>query len=83
LKVGPVADISVSMKRITKRELVRNPALASHLRPGESIQLEDGKEPLIVLWQKKRTVSAKDIHAELDRICSGAPEIDTLTVLKA
>ena len=77
-----MSDIFVSMKRITKRELVRNPALASHLRPGESIRLEDGKEPLIVLRQKKRTLTAKDIHAELDRICSGAPEIDTLTVLK-
>jgi hypothetical protein len=71
----------VSMKTITKRELVRNPALASHLRPGESVQLEDGKEPLVILRRKKRTLTAEDIHAELDRICKGTPEIDTLAVL--
>jgi hypothetical protein len=70
------------MKTVTKRELVRNPALASHLRPGESIQLEDAKEPLVILRRKRRTLTAKDIHAELDRICSGAPEMDTLAVLK-
>jgi len=46
------------MKRITKRELVRNPALASHLRPGESVQLEDEKEPLVILRRKKRTLMA-------------------------
>ena len=69
------------MKRITKRELVRNPALASHLRPGESIQLEDGKEPLVILRRKKRTLTAEEIHAELDRICKGAPAMDTLAVL--
>ena len=69
------------MKTITKRELVRNPALASHLRPGESIRLEDGKEPLVILRCKKRTLTAEAIHTEPDRICRGAPEIDTLAVL--
>jgi len=69
------------MKTITKRELVRNPALASHLRPGESIQIEDGKEPLVILRRKQRTLTAEAIHTELDRICEGAPEIDTLAVL--
>ena len=82
MKIGQASDIFVSMKTVTKRELVRNPALASHLRPGESIQLEDGKEPLIVLRRKRRSLTAKDIHAELDRICTGAPELDTLAVLK-
>jgi hypothetical protein len=76
-----VSDIFVSMKKITKRELVRNPALASHLRPGESIQLEDGKEPLVVLRRKKRTLTAAEIHAELDRIWAGAPEVDAQAVL--
>jgi hypothetical protein len=69
------------MKTITKRELVRNPALASHLRPGESIQVEDGKEPLVILRRKKRTLTADEIHTELDRICEGAPAINTLAVL--
>ena len=81
LKNGQASDIFVSIKMITKRELVRNPALASHLRPGESVQLEDGKEPLVILRRKKRTLTAEDIHTELDRICKGAPEIDTLAVL--
>ena len=81
MKKRQASDIFVSMKTITKRELVRNPALASHLRPGESVQIEDGKEPLVILRRKKRTLTAEDIHAELDRICKGAPEIDTLAVL--
>jgi hypothetical protein len=81
LKNRKASDIFVSMKTITKRELVRNPALASHLRPGESIRLEVGKEPLVILRRKKRTLTAEDIHTELDRICKGAPEIDTLAVL--
>ena len=50
-------------------------------RPGESVQIEDGKEPLVVLRRKKRTLTAEDIHTELDRICKGAPEMDTLAVL--
>jgi len=69
------------VKPITKRELVRNPALASHLRPGESIQIEDGKEPLVIQRRKKRTLTADEIHAELDSICEGVPEMDTLAVL--
>src|ERR1035438_10285054 len=81
LKKRQASHMFGRMKRITKRELVRNPALASHLRPVESIQLEDGKEPLVILRRKKRTLTAEDIHTELDRICKGAPEIDTLAVL--
>ena len=69
------------MKKITKRELVRNPALASHLRPGESIELEDGREPLVIYRRKKRTLTMEQIHAELDRICAGSPEVDAQAVL--
>jgi len=69
------------MRTIKKRELVRNPALASHLKPGESIQIEDGKEPLVILRRKRRTLNAKEIHAELDRICEDAPTVDSLAVL--
>jgi hypothetical protein len=69
------------MKKITKRELVRNPALASHLKPGESIQLEDGKEPLIILRSKRHRLTAEEIHAELDRICEAAPTVDCLATL--
>ena len=81
LPLARVSDIFVSVKKVTKRELVRNPALASHLRPGESIQLEDGKEPLVILRRKKRTLTTEQIHAELDRICKEAPPLDTVAAL--
>ena len=48
-----LADIFVSMKTLSKRELVRNPSLASHLKPGQSLQLEDGKEPLVLSRRKR------------------------------
>ncbi len=35
-----MADIFVSMKTLSKRELVRNPSVASHLKPGQSLQLK-------------------------------------------
>jgi hypothetical protein len=69
------------MKTLTKRDLVRNPSLASHLKPGESIQVEDGREPLVVMRRKKRTLTADQIHAEIDRICKDAPPMDCQAVL--
>ena len=69
------------MKRITKRELVRNPTLASHLKPGESIELEDGHEPLVISRRKRHRLTAEEIHAELDRICKDAPIADCLATL--
>src|SRR6202034_1858122 len=62
------ADIFVSMKTISKRQLVRNPALASRLKPGQSVRLEDGKEPLILSRPKHVRLTAEQIHAELDRL---------------
>jgi hypothetical protein len=76
------ADIFVSMKTISKRELVRNPSLASHLKPGQSLQLEDGKEPLVLSRRKRTRLTAEQIHAELDRLCEGAPEHDTQAALR-
>ncbi|HWX19744.1 MAG TPA: hypothetical protein VN578_07545 [Candidatus Binatia bacterium] len=69
------------MKTLTKRELVRNPSLVSHLKPGESLEIEDGKQPLVVTRRKKRKLTAEQIHAELDRICKGAPPMDSQAVL--
>jgi hypothetical protein len=77
-----LADIFVSMKTISKRELVRNPSLASHLKPGQSLQLEDGKEPLVLSRRKRGRLTAKQIHAELDRLCEGAPAQDTQEALR-
>jgi hypothetical protein len=68
-----LADIFASMKTLSKRQSVRNPALASHLKPGQSLQLEDGKEPLVVFRRKRPRLTAEQIHAELDRLCEGAP----------
>ena len=76
------ADIIVSMKTLSKRELVRNPSLASHLKPGQSLQLEDGKEPLVLSRRKRARLTAKQIHAELDRLCEGAPEQDAQAALR-
>lgn len=76
------ADIFVSMKKVTKRELVRNPSLASSLKPGESLELEDGKEPLIVSRAKRVRLSAEQIHVELDKLCEGAPAHDVLGALR-
>ncbi len=76
------ADIFVSMKTLSKRELVRNPSVASHLKPGQSLQLEDGKEPLVLSRRKRVRLTAEQIHAELDRLCEGAPDQDTQSALK-
>jgi hypothetical protein len=76
------ADIFVSVKILSKRELVRNPSLASHLKPGQSLQLEDGKEPLVVSRRKRARLTAEQIHADLDRLCEGAPEQDAQAALR-
>jgi len=70
------------VKKISKRELVRNPALASHLKPGQAMELEDGKEPLVVSRRKRVRLTAEQIHAELDRLCEGAPAQDTQAALR-
>lgn len=70
------------MKRISKRQLVRNPAVASHLKPGQSLQLEDGKEPLVLSRPKRVRLTADEIHAELDRLCEEAPAQDALAALQ-
>lgn len=82
LKLDSVADIFVSVKRITKRELVRNPSLASSLKAGEALELEDGKDPLMISRPKRTRLSAETIHAELDRICEGAPAHDAQAALR-
>ncbi len=82
LEITRFADIFVSMKTLSKRELVRNPSLASHLKPGQSLQLEDGKEPLVVSRRKRARLTAEQIHAELDRLCKDAPAQDALRDLR-
>ena len=82
LQITRYADIFVSMKTISKRQLVRNPALASRLKPGQSVRLEDGKEPLVLSRPKQVRLTAEQIHAELDRLCKGAPVQDAQAALR-
>ncbi len=77
-----LADIFVSMKTLSKRQLVRNPSLVSHLKPGQSLQIQDGKEPLVVSRRKRHRLTADQIHAELDRLCKDAPAQDTQAALR-
>ncbi|MGO8674745.1 MAG: hypothetical protein ACLQVX_02600 [Limisphaerales bacterium] len=82
MQIAEVADIFVGGKTISKRELVRNPSLASHLKAGQSLELEDGKEPLVLSRRKRARLTAEQIHAELDRLCEGAPVQDTQAALR-
>jgi hypothetical protein len=69
------------MKTVSKRELARQ-ASRLNLRPGESLQLDDSPEPLVLYRRKRKRLSADEIHAELDRICAGGPELDAQAILK-
>ena len=80
LQMLELANIFLSMKRLSKRELVCNPSLASHLKP--SLQLEDGREPLALSRRKRVRLTAGQIHAELDRLCKDAPAQDAQAALR-
>jgi hypothetical protein len=82
LSILELADIFVSLKKLSKRELVRNPSLASHLKAGQSLQLEDGKEPLVLSRRKRVRLTAGQIHAGLDRLCKDAPTQDAQAALR-
>ena len=74
-------DIFVSMKVIKKRELVRKPSLVSHLKPGQSLAVEDGKVPLLISRPKVKKLTADEIEAELQRLGKDQPEMDCQEVL--
>lgn len=69
------------MKTITKRELVRNPSVVSHLKPGEGIEIPDGDSSLMVSRPQKHRMTAEEIEAEIQRICRDAPPMDCQAVL--
>ena len=71
-----------SIKTLSKRALVRNPSLATHLKPGQSLQLEEDKEPLVESRRKRARLTAEQIHVELDRLCKGAPDQDAQAALR-
>ncbi len=81
MKAGKVSDIFVSMKAITKRQLVRNPALVSHLKPGESLEIPDGDSKLILSRPKKQRLTAEQIEADLKRLSADDPKVDVQAVL--
>jgi hypothetical protein len=70
------------MKTLSKRDLVRDPSLASHLKPGQSLQLGNGKKPLVLSRRKRARLTAKQIHTKLDRLCEGAPAQDAQAALR-
>jgi len=69
------------MKSIKKRDLVRNPSLVSHLKPGQSLEVEDGKTPLVISRPKVKKMSADEIEAEIQRLGKDQPEMDCQAVL--
>jgi len=69
------------MKALTKRELVRSPALVSHLKPGESLEIKDGDSTLTVARRKKHLLSAEQMEAELDKLAAKCPPLDCQAVV--
>ncbi|MGA2853135.1 MAG: hypothetical protein ABSE90_03245 [Verrucomicrobiota bacterium] len=72
----------VSMNTITKRELTRNPARLSVLKPGERMAIDDRQGGLTVQREKKNTLTAEQIEGELFRICAGCPPVDSLKMME-
>ena len=81
LTVPSKDDIFVSMKQISKRELVRKPSLVSHLKPGESLVVADGKLPLLISRPKIKKLTAAEIEAELQKLGKVQPEMNCQEVL--
>ena len=69
------------MKQISKRELVRKPSLVSHLKPGESLVVADGKLPLLISRPKIKKLTADEIEAELQKLGKDQPEMNCQEVL--
>jgi len=69
------------MKQISKRELVRKPSLVSHLKPGESLVVADGKLPLLISRPKINKAPAAGIDAELQGLGKDQPEMNCQEVL--
>jgi hypothetical protein len=69
------------MKPITKRELIRNPSLVPHLKPGESSEVKNGDSNITVARRKKRLLSVQKMEAELDALAKKCPPMDCQAVL--
>src|SRR5665213_2128837 len=77
-----LSDNSVTMKPLTRRQLSREPAQLKNIKPGESVFVPDAAGGLVVTRRKKNKLTAEQMFAEVERICTGCPPIDTLTVLQ-
>ncbi len=75
------ADIFVSMKTLTKRELVRKPSVVSALKPGQSLAISDGDSNLILTRTANEKMSPEQIESDLQKIFAGAPRMDCQAVL--
>lgn len=71
------------MKTLTKRELTRQPARATALKPGESLRLEDRDGGLILMREKKSVVSPGEVKHRLEALCAGGPATDVLKMMEA
>ena len=69
------------MKTLTKRELVKRPALVSQLQPGESVQIEDGTLPITVTRKKPPRLTPEQIEKDLQKLWKGLGTVDCQAVL--
>jgi hypothetical protein len=69
------------MKTLTKRELVKRPALVSQLQPGEAIQIEDGAMPIIVARKKLPQLNPEQIEKDIQKLWKGLGPVDCQAVL--
>jgi hypothetical protein len=69
------------VKAISKRQLVRNPAMVSHLKPGESLTVADGESHLVISRPKKHCLSAEQIESDLQKLSHSDPRLDVQAVL--
>ena len=70
------------MKALTKRDLVKRPALVSQLQPGESFQIEDGASPITVARKKLSPLTPAQIERDLQMLWKGLGPVDCQAVLR-
>lgn len=70
------------MKTITKRELSRNPAKLSALKPGESVAIADRQGGLTLRREKKSRLTIEDMEGHTKQFRPVCPKMDTLAFLQ-
>jgi hypothetical protein len=64
------------MKRITRRQLSREPARLKGIKPGESVIVPDENGGLLVTRRKKNRLTADEMLAQLDALPGTWPKVD-------